>query len=154
MAKKKSVTLIDQSLFIELSELIEQSQQQVFSYANSTLTLLFWRIGQRINDEILKNKRAEYAKQIVSTLSTQLKSHYGRNFEIRNLRRMLQFAEQFTDLETIQPLSRQLSWSHFVELLPLKHQEARLFYAQLAVDQTDYKTHIWKRISKKQYFGN
>lgn len=70
MAKKKSVTLIEQSLFIELSQLIEQSQQQVFSYANSTLTVLFWRIGQRINDEILRNKRAEYAKQIVSTLST------------------------------------------------------------------------------------
>ncbi|RFS26223.1 DUF1016 domain-containing protein [Chitinophaga silvatica] len=151
MAKKKSVTLIEQSLFIELSELIEQSQQQVFSYANSTLTLLFWRIGQRINDEILKNKRAEYAKQIVSTLSTQLKSHYGRNFEIRNLRRMLQFAEQFTDLETIQPLSRQLSWSHFVELLPLKHQEARLFYAQLAVDQTLGIRELRKQIATKTF---
>ncbi|WP_363433923.1 DUF1016 N-terminal domain-containing protein [Chitinophaga ginsengisegetis] len=124
MVKKKSVTLIEQSLFIELSQLTEQSRQQVFSYANSTLTVLFWRIGQRINDEILKNKRAEYAKQIVSTLSTQLKSQYGRNFEIRNLRRMLQFAEQFTDPETIQPFSRQLSWSHFVELLPLNVPKA------------------------------
>lgn len=151
MAKKKSITLIEQSLFIELSELIEQSQQQVFSHANSTLTLLFWRIGQRINDEILKNKRAEYAKQIVSTLSTQLKNHYGRNFEIRNLRRMLQFAEQFTDLETIQPLSRQLSWSHFVELLPLKHQEARLFYAQVAVDQMLGIRELRKQIATKTF---
>lgn len=73
MAKGKSVTSIEQSLFNELSQLIEQCQQQVFSYANSTLMVLFWRIGQRINDEILKNKRGEYAKQIVSTLSTQLK---------------------------------------------------------------------------------
>jgi predicted nuclease of restriction endonuclease-like (RecB) superfamily len=30
------------------------------------------------------------------------------------------------------PLSRQLSWSHFVELLPLKTIEAKLFYAQNA----------------------
>lgn len=151
MAKKKSVTLIEQSLFNELSELIEQSQRQVFSHANSTLTALFWRIGQRINDEILKNKRAEYAKQIVSTLSTQLKSQYGRNFEIRNLRRMIQFAEQFTNLETILPLSRQLSWSHFVELLPLKNREARLFYAQVAADQALGIRELRKQIETKTF---
>lgn len=64
MAKGKSVTSIEQSLFNELSQLIEQSQQQVFSYANSTLMVLFWRIGQRINDEILKNKRGEYVVKV------------------------------------------------------------------------------------------
>lgn len=135
MAKEKNATTIKQSLFNELSQLIEQSQRQVVSHANSTLTILFWQVGQRINEEILKNKRAAYAKQIVSTLSTQLKNQYGKNFEIRNLRRMMQFAEQFTDLDSILPLSQQLSWSHFVELLPLKNQDAKLFYAQLAANQ-------------------
>lgn len=124
MAKANSVTSIEQILFKELSQLIEQSQRQVFSQANSTLTILFWKIGHRINTEILKNKRAEYAKQIVLTLSTQLRSQYGKNFEIRNLRRMMQFAGQFGDLEVILPLAQQLSWSHFVELLPLKDQNA------------------------------
>jgi len=38
-------------------------------------------IGNRINKEILQNKRAHYGKQIVSRLSAQLKSRYGRNFE-------------------------------------------------------------------------
>ncbi len=124
MVKGKSVTLIEQSLFNELSQLIEQSQRQVFSHANSTLTILFWKIGQRINVEVLKNRRAAYAKQIVLTLSTQLKNQYGKNFEIRNLRRMMQFAGQFTDLEIVLSLSQKLSWSHFVELLPLKNLEA------------------------------
>ncbi|HEY9262700.1 PDDEXK nuclease domain-containing protein [Chitinophaga sp.] len=151
MAKGKNATSIEQSLFNELSQLIEQSQRQVFSHANSTLTILFWQIGQRINDEILRNKRAEYAKQIVSTLSTQLKSQYGRNFEIRNLRRMMQFAEQFTELETILPLSKQLSWSHFVELLPLKNQDAKLFYAQVAVSQALGIRDLRKQISTKTF---
>jgi len=78
MVTGKSITSIEQSLFNELSQLIEQSQRQVFSHANSTLTVLFWQVDKRINEEILKNKRAAYAKQIVSTLSTQLKSHYGK----------------------------------------------------------------------------
>ncbi|TWF32780.1 putative nuclease of restriction endonuclease-like (RecB) superfamily [Chitinophaga polysaccharea] len=151
MARGKNATSIEQSLFNELSQLIEQSQRQVFSHANSTLTILFWQIGKRINDEILRNKRAEYAKQIVSTLSTQLKSQYGRNFEIRNLRRMMQFAEQFTKLEIILPLSQQLSWSHFVELLPLKNPDAKLFYAQLAVNQALGIRDLRKQISTKTF---
>ena len=120
----------------DLSQLIEQSQQKVVSQVNNALTILFWNIGRRINEEVLKNKRAEYAGQIVSTVSTQLKNQYGKNFEMRNLRRMMQFATQFTDLNILISLSSYLSWSHFVELLPLKSQEARLFYTRLAVDGT------------------
>ena len=58
----KSVEHTEQTLFTELSQLIEQSQQQVVSQANSTLTMLFWHIGNRINKEILQNKRADYGK--------------------------------------------------------------------------------------------
>jgi predicted nuclease of restriction endonuclease-like (RecB) superfamily len=72
-------------------------------------------VGNRINQDVLQNNRAEYAKQIVSTLSTQLKERHGNNFELRNLRHMMQFAEQFTDSQIVEPLSRKLSWSHFVE---------------------------------------
>ena len=47
---------------------------------------------------------------IVPTLSTQLKERYGNNFELRNLRRMMQFAELFTEFQIVVTLSRQLSW--------------------------------------------
>jgi len=150
MEKRKAIS-IEQSLFDELSELIERSQRQVFAHANSTLTVLFWQIGRRINNEILNNKRAAYAKQIVSTLSTQLRAQYGKNFDLRNLRRMMQFAEQFTNEETILPLSKQLSWSHFVELLPLKNQEAKLFYAQIAINQALGIRELRKQISTKAF---
>ncbi|MEZ4525180.1 MAG: DUF1016 N-terminal domain-containing protein [Desulfobacterales bacterium] len=49
-------------------------------------------------EEILQNTRADYGKQIVSTLSTQLKNKFGKNFELRNVRRMMQFAEQFSNI--------------------------------------------------------
>ena len=77
MAEKnqnKDIIPPEQALLTELSQLIEQSQQEVVSQANSTLTMLFWHIGTRINKEILQNKRADYGKQIVSTLSTQLEN--------------------------------------------------------------------------------
>ncbi len=123
MAKLKNKTspvVTDQILLSELSQLIEQNQQHLVSQANSTLTMLFWQIGNRINKEILQHKRADYGKQVVPTVSAQLKEKYGRNFELGNLRRMLQFAEQFPDMQIVATLSRQLSWSHFRELIPLK----------------------------------
>lgn len=138
-------------LFKELSSLIEQSQHHLVAQANSTLTMLFWHIGNRVNREILQYKRAEYSKQIVSTLSTQLKAQYGRNFELRNLRRMLQFAELFPDEQVLTALSRHLSWSHFVELLPVKTGEAKLFYAQLAANELLGIRDLRKKIAAKEF---
>jgi hypothetical protein len=78
----------------------------------------------------LQHKRAGYGKQIVATLSRQLEEAYGKIFTEKNVRRMMQFAEQFSDEQIVVPLARQLSWSHFRELIPLKSYEARLFYAK------------------------
>lgn len=108
---------------------------------------MFWQIGNRINQDILQNKRAEYGKQIVSILSTQLENKYGRNFEVKNLRRMMQFANQFTDFQIVVPLARQLSWSHFLELLPLKTIEAKLFYAQNASNNLYGKRELRRQIA-------
>jgi len=135
MNTNKQILPSGDQLFNELSQLIEQRKTELVLYANSTLITLFWQVGKRINEHILQNRRADYGKEIVSTLSTQLKIKYGKNFEERNLRRMMQFAEQFTDIETIATLSPQLSWSHFVELLPLKKPEAKLFYAKQSAEQ-------------------
>ena len=125
----------NEKLFIEVSNLIDQSRAKVAMQANSTLTILFWQVGKRINDDILQNQRAEYGKQIVPTLSAQLENAYGKNFALRNLRRMMQFAESFPDMQIVSPVATQLSWSHFIELLPLKNYEAKLFYAQLSLKE-------------------
>ena len=153
MADSKNIVAAQspESLLNELSQLIEQSQQQVVSQVNSTLTMLFWHIGKRINENILQNKRAEYAKQIVSTVSTQLRIQYGRNFEEKNLRRMLQFAEQFPEFEIVVTLSRQLSWSHFLILIPLKKPEAKLFYAQKASREILGVRDLRKQIALKAF---
>lgn len=141
----------NEKLFVDLSKLIEQSRQQVAMQANSTLTILFWQVGKRINDDILQNQRAEYGKQILPKLSSQLENLYGRNFTERNVRRMMQFAEQFQELEIVSPLATQLSWSHFTELLPLKSYEAKLFYAQLSIEGKFGKRELRKQIANKAF---
>jgi predicted nuclease of restriction endonuclease-like (RecB) superfamily len=112
---------------------------------------MFWRIGRLVNAAVLQNKRAEYGKRIVSELATQLQGKYGRNFELRNLRRMIQFAEQFPDWEIVSPMAEQLSWSHFIEILPLKSLDARLFYARQAADRQLGTKGLRKLIAQKTY---
>ena len=113
--------------------------------------MLFWHIGNRINKEILQNKRADYGKRIVPTVSAQLEERFGRNFTEKNVRRMIQFAEQFPDNSIVVTLSRQLSWSHFLALIPLKNQEAKLYYAQASATQTLGVRELRKQISTKTF---
>jgi predicted nuclease of restriction endonuclease-like (RecB) superfamily len=148
---KNSVSISENDLFNELSHLIEQSKQQVSVQANSTLTILFWQIGFRINETILQNKRAEYGKQIVVTLSQQLTQKYGRNFEEKNLRRMMQFSQQFSDKQIVVTLSRQLSWSHFLAILPIKNTEAKFFYASQVSNQLMSVRDLRKQIATKTF---
>jgi predicted nuclease of restriction endonuclease-like (RecB) superfamily len=148
---KTPLTSPTDTLFLELSSLIEKSRKKAVSQAQSAVTLLFWQIGKRINEEILHNKRAEYGKQIVPDLSEKLSAKYGRNFELRNLRRMMQFADQFPDKKIVSTLSTQLTWSHILELLPLNTMDAKLFYAQEAAEQGLGVREMRKQIATKAY---
>jgi hypothetical protein len=105
----------------ELVSLIEDGKKQLAFAANAAMTLTYWRVGKRINSDILKNKRADYGKQIVVSVSRQLVAQYSNNYEEKNLRRMMQFAQVFDDEAIVVSLIRQLSWTHFLALIPLKN---------------------------------
>lgn len=61
--------IINNSLFNQIKNLIEQTKNNVAIVVNSSLTMMYWEIGNKINQDILKNQRAEYGKEIVVTLS-------------------------------------------------------------------------------------
>ena len=115
----------------DIRQLIETAREQVARSVNSALVGLYWHIGTRIRQDVLQEKRAEYGEKIVSALGRQLSLEYGRGFTEKSLRRMIQFAERFPDAEIVAALSRQLSWSHFVELIPLENTLKRDFYAEM-----------------------
>ncbi|WP_197286284.1 DUF1016 N-terminal domain-containing protein [Pedobacter sp. PACM 27299] len=122
---------INAQLFSSINELIELSKQQIAISVNSTMTMLYWQIGKIINDELLQHKRAEYGKQIVATLSRQLQVEYGSSFSEKNIRRMLQFRIVFPENEIVATLSRQLSWSHIKELIPIDELLKRILHSNM-----------------------
>ena len=140
-----------QEILTDLVALIEKTKIQVISYANSSLTVLFWHIGKKIITHDLHNQRAEYGKQIVVALSRELMAKFGKNYEEKNLRRMIQFVEKFPDIENVVTLSRHLSWSHFLTLIPIKEQHVRDFYCKLAFESTFSVRDLRKQIEKKVY---
>jgi hypothetical protein len=119
-------------LLADLRRLIGAARQDVATQVNSTLAILYWRVGQRIRRDILKEKRAEYGQRIVSTVGRQLELEFGRGFAEKNLRRMIQFAEVFPDQEIVVALIRQLSWTHFLRLIPIDDPLKRDFYTEMA----------------------
>jgi predicted nuclease of restriction endonuclease-like (RecB) superfamily len=120
------------ALVSDIRQLIDSSRTQLATTVNSALTMLYWHIGERIQTEVLRGQRAEYGEQIVSALAKQLEIDYGRGFSSKNLRHMLRFGESFPNLEIVSALSRQLAWSHFLELIYLKEPLKRDFYAQMS----------------------
>lgn len=140
-----------QDLLKELIAIIEKTKNQVVSYANSSLTVMFWHVGNRILSHNLQYKRAEYGKQIVVTLSRELVAKFGKNYEEKNLRRMIQFAEKYPNIENVVTLSRHLSWSHFITLIPLKEQNARDFYGKIAYGNLFGVRELREQIRKKVF---
>lgn len=115
----------------EIRNLVADAKHQVTVAVNATLTHLYWQIGQRINQEILGGERAQYGQQIVASLARQLSEEFGRGYSEKQLRRMMQFAEVFPDAQIVASLTRQLSWTHFTQLIPVKDPLQREFYAQM-----------------------
>ena len=144
--------VIDETALLErVAEIIEIRKARAGAYANREITLMYWEIGQYIGSVVLDYKRGEYGKRILATLSQQLQSKYGESFEYTKMTRMNKFAELFPNEEIVATLSQQLSWSHFREILPLKSEEARLYYAKDAMERKYGVRELRGQISRKAY---
>ena len=122
----------DKSLFLDIKNIIDSAKKDLAVQVNSAMSALYWEIGNRINQDLLKEKRAEYGKQIVSQLAKQLQTEYGSNsFSEKNLRRMMQFASVFNDRKIVVSLIRQFSWTHIIAFIPIQDELKRSFYMEM-----------------------
>lgn len=122
MVKQKATALplAPEALLNDIRALITSARQRATSAVNSELTMLYWKIGYRIHKAVLKGRRADYGEAVVSTIASSLVGEYGGSFAVKNLHRMVQFATTFSDEAIVVSLIRQLSWTHFIALIPLK----------------------------------
>ncbi len=145
-------TPVESRLLSDVRQLIESTKSQVAVTVNSAMTMMYWHIGDRINRELLGGERAAYGKQIVARLSRELIQQYGgREFSEKNLNRMRLFATRFPNLEIWTPVVSKLSWSHFLQVMPIEDDLARNFYLTMAADQRWSKRTLKAKIDGMLY---
>jgi predicted nuclease of restriction endonuclease-like (RecB) superfamily len=119
------------ALAADIRALIDAARREVSRAVNAGLTALYWQIGTRIRQDVLKNKRAGYGARVVATLGRQLEGEFGRGFGARNLFRMVRLAEVFPDPEIVSALRSQLGWTHFRQLIAIADPLKRDFYTEM-----------------------
>jgi len=118
-------------LLADVRGLILAAREQVARAVDSGLVTLYWHVGRRVHQDILKERRAEYGEEILQTLSAKLTVEFGRGFSAKSLRHMVRFAEAFSDFRIVSALMRQLSWTHFLSVIYLDDELKRDFYAEM-----------------------
>jgi predicted nuclease of restriction endonuclease-like (RecB) superfamily len=138
-------------LFTSISQLIAESKQQVAVAVNAEITLLYWKVGKRINEEILANERAEYGKQVVATIAKQLSAAYGKGWGEKQLRQCMQFAQVFLDEQIVYALRIQLSWTHLRSIIYMDDPLKRSFYVEMCKLEKWSSRQLQERIQSMLY---
>jgi len=128
---KKQLTP-NNSMILEIRELLENSRKNVAQQVNTQLLTTYWNIGRIIVEYEQQNQiRADYGKQTLKELSKELTQEFGKGFSRSNLQNMRAF---YLAYEKCQTVSGKLSWSHYCELLSISDENKRSFYEKEAVN--------------------
>ena len=119
---------IKKDIYQEIHDLLHKARQNIISNVNYTMTKTYFLIGKRIVEEEQDgNKRAEYGKNLIKTLSKKLTKEFGKGFSETNLEQMRKFFKVYGISQTLSEEFR-LSWSHYLILMRMEDIDARNFY--------------------------
>jgi len=143
--------LTSPDIYADIRRMIEETRSAVAIAVNAGLTILHWRVGKRLREEVLHCERAKYGKEIVQALSAQLTAEYGRGWSKRNLAYMIRFAEVFSDEQILHTLCAKLSWSHFRKIIYLDDSLKRDFYTEMCRIENWSTRTLQKKIDSMLY---
>ncbi|HBF87361.1 MAG TPA: hypothetical protein DDX39_01875 [Bacteroidales bacterium] len=132
MNKKIQNIEIYQKLVDSIGITIESARQRAIQAVNNELLKANWEIGKYIVEyEQHGNEKAEYGSSLLTTLSKDLKSRFGKGFSKSNIYLMRQF---YLNYQIFQSVTGKLTWTHYAELLGVSDGFARGFYEKQAVN--------------------
>lgn len=133
---------IENNFIADVKQILELARRRAFSAVNTAMVEAYWLVGKRIIDEEQKGeKRAEYGKEVLKSLSKELTFEFGKGFSLSNIKNFRQFYLTFPDLLAIrqtvsgesessirQTLSAELSWSHYQLIMRVSDKKAQAYY--------------------------
>lgn len=143
--------LENMALLTAVKQLIEESRRNVALAVNEEITLLHYHVGRHINQEILRDNRAEYGRKILRDLSVKLVADYGPGWSEKHLRHCIKFESTFPDYSIVSTLRRQLSWTHFKTLMYIDGTLKREFYIEMCKLERWSSRQLQERIQSMLY---
>jgi predicted nuclease of restriction endonuclease-like (RecB) superfamily len=140
-------------LIENIGSAIYKARQNAINAVNKELVNANWEIGRYIVEyEQHGKEKADYGSALLSNLSKDLKSSYGKGFSKSNIYLCRQFYLKYPKFQTPSGIfqasgkskkissdnnkvSHILSWSHYCELLSISDDMSRNFYEQEAIKE-------------------
>ena len=118
-------------LHAEARYIIENGRQAAYRAINTNMVKTYWELGQLIVEEEQQGeKRAEYGKYLITELAKRLQKEYGSGYSSSSLWNYRQFYSVFPILSA---LRRELTWTHYKQLMRVQNIAARVFYEEEAI---------------------
>ena len=102
------------------------------------------------NGKLLYEAGSTYGKNIIKQYSEKLMMEVGKKYNERTLYRMRKFYEIFKS-EKLTPLVSKLSWSHYIQLLPLKNEDEIIYYINSTLNNNLNKRELQEKIQSQEY---
>ncbi|WP_202930890.1 PDDEXK nuclease domain-containing protein [Campylobacter fetus] len=117
-----------------ISNLIYASQSNAYKAVNQEVIKAYWEIGKYLQIEILDSDKSATLNSLLTEISNNLKTKFGRGFDKSQISRMIKFYNCFIDFSFVATVSQRLGWSHFVEILPMEPVK-REFYITICANE-------------------
>ena len=131
------------ALLTDIKSILQKGLTKAYKAVVNIKVQTYWQIGERIvREELAWKDRADYGKRLIENLALDL------DFRRDDIYRFVQFYKTYPIVVT---LSRQLSWSHYVELIKVKVEEERKFYEVQTVNESWDVRKLKKKIKSQEY---
>ena len=111
--------------------------------------LTYFEVGKLLSDA-----GKEYGKNIIGQYAEKLVNEVGKKYNRRTLFRMKQFynlLEKQNSEQKVSPMVTQLTWSHYIALLPLKNVDEIKYYIDVCVKRNLTKRELETLIKSREY---
>ena len=130
----------------KIKEIIRQNQNKAMVYVNSQMILTYYEIGTIINE------RKTWGSKYIQNLAKDLKE-YGKGYSIQNLKRMSQFAAEFSLYEISSQHVSQIPWGTLMTVIvpKSKSHEEMLYYINETYKNGWSRSMVLNQIAMKSY---
>ena len=132
----------------QVKQVILTAQHKSSLSLNQGLVLMYYRIGQRINEH------KEWGNKFIDNLAKDIRISFPRakGYSVRNLKYMAKFAQEYPDEQFVQTVSAQIPWSHNIAILnKVNDLDERIWYIKKTVENGWSHAVLVHQIESKLY---